>query len=68
MELSANGKFTVTPETRRGLITLFRTSDGMIKFKFEDRNTNAVLEEFFVFPDEVSYLSSKFKVSCYHLI
>jgi hypothetical protein len=54
MELLPTGKYMVTPEIRRGLISLFRTPDGMLKFKYEDRVTNAVLEEFFVFAEEVS--------------
>ena len=51
----SGGKFLVTPDPRRGTVSLVRTSDGLIHFRWNDRGTGGVEEPRIIFPDEIQF-------------
>eukprot|EP00027_Filamoeba_sp_ATCC50430_P009066 CAMPEP_0168559748 /NCGR_PEP_ID=MMETSP0413-20121227/10692_1 /TAXON_ID=136452 /ORGANISM="Filamoeba nolandi, Strain NC-AS-23-1" /LENGTH=336 /DNA_ID=CAMNT_0008591003 /DNA_START=34 /DNA_END=1041 /DNA_ORIENTATION=- len=51
MTLSGN---LLTPDKRKGTVQLLQTPDGLINFVWRDRTTNAVEDEWFIFPEEVN--------------
>lgn len=55
MTLQPEGDFLVTPEDKKGLITLTKENDGLIHFRWKDRTTNTVVDDLIVFPDDVQY-------------
>jgi len=52
-EIPGTGKFRVTPDSRKGSISL-NNQEGLIKFKWTDRKSNSVVDDFIVFPEEVT--------------
>jgi hypothetical protein len=45
----------VTPDLKKGKISLHKGADNLIHFKWTDRSTNAVVSDLLVFPDEVVF-------------
>jgi 26S proteasome regulatory subunit N13 len=50
-----DGAFLVTPDRRKGKISLQKGNDSLLHFKWTDRSTNAALMDLIVFPDEVVF-------------
>lgn len=46
-----NGSFLVTPDPRKGLITMKREADRLLHFKWTDRTTNTVVKDLIVNSD-----------------
>jgi Proteasome complex subunit Rpn13 ubiquitin receptor len=55
----SNGKFTVTADKRRGTLSMSRSSDGLMRFRWTDRSTGILEDHRIVFPDEVSFKKCK---------
>eukprot|EP01006_Ploeotia_vitrea_P037337 TRINITY_DN66122_c18_g1_i1.p1 TRINITY_DN66122_c18_g1~~TRINITY_DN66122_c18_g1_i1.p1 ORF type:complete len:378 (+),score=51.38 TRINITY_DN66122_c18_g1_i1:53-1186(+) len=56
MELQANGKYKVSPDLRKGSISLVRTSDNVLHFRWLDRtNSNAVVDDYIIMPNETVF-------------
>lgn len=55
MVLQPEGDFLVTPEDKKGQITLSKESDGLIHFRWTDRTTKTVVDDLIVFPDDVQF-------------
>jgi hypothetical protein len=50
-----DGSFLVTPDLKKGKISLHKGADGLIHFKWTDRSSNTVVSDLLVFPDEVVF-------------
>jgi hypothetical protein len=50
-----DGSFLVTPDRRKGKISLHKGSDNLLHFKWTDRSTNAPVIDLIVFSDEVVF-------------
>jgi len=53
------GKFMITPEPRRGTITLEKDSDGLTHFIWTDRTTSVREDDQIVFPNEMTFKKAK---------
>ncbi|KAJ0407388.1 hypothetical protein ATCC90586_000095 [Pythium insidiosum] len=52
---SANGKFLVTPDLKKGKICLTRGDDQLLHFQWVDRQTGASPDDFILFPDDAAF-------------
>jgi 26S proteasome regulatory subunit N13 len=55
MVLQPEGDFLVTPEDKKGLVTLSKENDGLIHFRWTDRTAKAIIDDLIVFPDDVQF-------------
>ena len=56
MEEKSAGKYVISPDTRKGTISLSRTTDGVLHFRWLDRTaTNTVVDYFSIVPNETSF-------------
>lgn len=55
----SNGKFLVTADVRRGQISLHRSSDGLLHFKWSNMVNGAVEDDRIVMPGESSFKQVK---------
>jgi 26S proteasome regulatory subunit N13 len=58
-ERQSNGKFSVTPDKRRGTLSMSKSPDGLMHFRWTDRSTGTLEDHRIVFPDEVSFKKVK---------
>ena len=58
-ERQSNGKFTVTPDKRRGTLSLSKSTDGLTHLRWTDRSSGIREDHRIVFPDEVSFKKIK---------
>ncbi|KXS19251.1 adhesion regulating molecule [Gonapodya prolifera JEL478] len=47
----------VKPDPRRGLIYLYKSDDGLLHFVWKDRKTNAIEDDWIVFPMEATFMA-----------
>lgn len=52
---SANGKFLITPDLKKGKICLSRGDDQLLHFQWMDRQSGTNPEDFIIFPDDASF-------------
>ena len=55
----ANGCYQATPDTRRGTVSLVRTNDQLVHFRWVDRTSGAIEDDRILFPDEISFKKVK---------
>ena len=51
----SNGKFTVTPDKRRGTLSLSKSSDGLMNLRWSDRSTGILEDHRSIVPGEVTF-------------
>ena len=54
-----NGKFLVTPEARKGKLSLEKDSDGLTHIIWSERNSNVKDIDKIVFPDDLKFKKTK---------
>lgn len=52
---TTNGKFLVTPDLKKGKISLTRGDDQLLHFQWIDRQASASPEDFIIFPDDATF-------------
>uniref|UniRef100_K3XBB6 Uncharacterized protein n=1 Tax=Globisporangium ultimum (strain ATCC 200006 / CBS 805.95 / DAOM BR144) TaxID=431595 RepID=K3XBB6_GLOUD len=52
---TANGKFLITPDLKKGKICLSRGDDQLLHFQWMDRQSGTSPEDFIIFPDDASF-------------
>ncbi|TMW67672.1 hypothetical protein Poli38472_011292 [Pythium oligandrum] len=52
---TANGKFLVTPDLKKGKVCLTRGDDQLLHFQWVDRQTGASPDDFIIFPDDATF-------------
>lgn len=50
-----SSKFIITPETVKGQLSLIRGDDDLIHFQWKNRSTNAIDDDFVIFPNEAEF-------------
>mmetsp|Transcript_10419 Transcript_10419/g.10045 ORF Transcript_10419/g.10045 Transcript_10419/m.10045 type:complete len:375 (+) Transcript_10419:28-1152(+) len=58
-ERQSNGKFSVSVDKRRGTLSLTKSQDQLIHFRWSDRSTGVVEYDRIVFPDEINFKKCK---------
>lgn len=59
MTQQPNGKYLVSPDLRKGTLTLVRGTDGVLHVKWTDRGSNVVVDDIIVFPNETEFKKVK---------
>ena len=54
-ETLTNGKLLISPDLRKGSITLVRATDSTLHFRWIDRITNNVVDDFTILPNETTF-------------
>ena len=54
-ERQSNGKFSVVPDKRRGTLSMSKSTDGLMHFRWTDRSTGILEDHRIVFPNEVNF-------------
>ncbi|TYZ53522.1 hypothetical protein PybrP1_008983 [[Pythium] brassicae (nom. inval.)] len=52
---AANGKFLITPDLKKGRISLSRGDDQLLHFQWTDRQSGSSPEDFIIFPDDATF-------------
>ncbi|CAM9883290.1 unnamed protein product [Chrysoparadoxa australica] len=55
MQGKGSNKFLISPDLRKGLVTVAKGGDQLLHFTWKDRTSNAVGDELMLFPDECVY-------------
>lgn len=55
----ANGSYKATADRRRGTVSLVRTNDQLVHFRWTDRVSGAIEDDRILFPDEISFQKVK---------
>jgi hypothetical protein len=55
----ANGCYKATPDLRKGTVSLVRTNDQLVHFRWADRTSGAIEDDRILFPDEISFKKVK---------
>ena len=58
-QLQSNGKHSITPDTRKGTVSLVKGADQLVYLKWTDRSSNRAEDERMIFPDELKCLKVK---------
>lgn len=53
------GKFMVTPEPRKGTLSLEKDNEGLVHFIWTDRTTGVKEDDKIVFPDDITFQKAK---------
>jgi hypothetical protein len=57
MVLQGDGSYLVTPDVKKGLISVIRANDGTTHLRWIDRSTNSVVDDYVLVRDEVTFKS-----------
>ena len=57
--IQSNGKHAITPDIRKGTVSLVKGADQLVYLKWTDRSSNRAEDERMVFPDELKCLKVK---------
>lgn len=52
---TANGKFLIAPDLKKGKISLSRGDDQLLHFQWTDRQSGSNPEDFIIFPDDATF-------------
>jgi hypothetical protein len=59
LQLQADGKYLVTPEPRKGTLSLERDNDRLTHFIWTDRTSGIKEDDLIVLPDQISFKKAK---------
>ena len=54
-ETQPNGKLLISPDLRKGTVSLLRATDNTLHFRWIDRTSNAVVDDFTIIPNETTF-------------